>query len=141
MAEQFFDSSGEQRTVKDADGLRFPVKSTIDQTLYTTTATIASGASLSGAATCSTGRLARIDMPAAWTAASLTFQVSNDGVTYNNLYDASGNEYTVTTAASRGVVVPLVDFLGASFLKIRSGTSGSPVTQGADRVLTLQLVP
>lgn len=31
MAEQFFDSSGEQRTVKDADGLRFPVKSTFDQ--------------------------------------------------------------------------------------------------------------
>lgn len=41
-----------------------PQAVSIDQSLYTTTATIANGASLSGAVSLSTGRLGRIDMPA-----------------------------------------------------------------------------
>lgn len=85
-------------------------------------------------------RAAGIQMPAAWTAANLTFQVSYDGVTFANLYDNSGNEYTVTAAASRTILLPLVDFLGIAYLKIRSGTSATPVTQGAARQLQIQLV-
>lgn len=107
----------------------------------TTTASIANGASLSGAVDSSAGRLARIDMPASWTAANLTFQISSDNATWLNLYDALGAEYTVQAAASRGLIVPLIDFLGARYIKIRSGTAAAAVNQGADRVLTLTLVP
>lgn len=104
--------------------------------------TIANGASLSGAIDCSEGRPARIVIPSAWTTANLTFQTSYDGTTYNDLYDAFGTEYTVTVGgASRGIILPLADFIGVRYLKVRSGTTGTPVTQGADRTLKLVLVP
>jgi hypothetical protein len=102
---------------------------------------IASGTSLSGAIDLGMARLARIDMPSGWDAASLTFQASPDGQTCNNLYDSLGVEYAVAAAASRAIIVPLVDFMGIRWLKIRSGTSGAPVNQTADRTLTLTLVP
>jgi phosphoglycerol transferase MdoB-like AlkP superfamily enzyme len=101
------------------------------------TATILSGASLSAAVFLGSGALARIDMPAAWTAATLTFQLSPDGVTYRNLYDASGVEYEVQASAAYSIAMPVADFQGAQYLKVRSGTAGVPVNQGADRLLTL----
>jgi hypothetical protein len=112
---------------------------------YAPTVTIASGASLSGAAHIgfalsgggSRGTLVGIQMPSAWTAASLTFQASNDGTTFTNLYDAAGNEVSVTTDASRWIALDPADFAGITHLKVRSGTSGTAVNQGADRVLTL----
>ncbi len=108
----------------------------------TATATIANGQSLSAAINMyDIGALSAIHMPAAWTAADLTFQASADGVTYNNLYNDSGGEYTVTAAAARAIVVNLADFLGIKFLKIRSGTSAVPVAQGADRSLSLVCLP
>jgi hypothetical protein len=116
------------------------VRAINDEIAYTT-ATIANGASLSGAVDLGRYRLARIEMSAAWTAAAITFQVSRDGVTYYNLYDKTGTEYSVTTDASRGVIIPLTDFLGVQFLKVRSGTAGAAVNQAAERVLNLVLVP
>lgn len=111
-------------------------------TIATTTATIANGASLSGAIDLSAGRLARIAIPASWTTANLTFQTSADNVTFNDLYDSYGTEYTATVGgASRAIIIPLADFIGVRYLKIRSGTTGTPVNQGADRTLTLVLVP
>lgn len=104
-------------------------------------ANIANGASLSqaieniglGAASALVG----IEMPAAWTAANLTFQVSFDGDTYKDLYDKDGNEVTVTAAASRYIgLIPSL-FAGIRHLKVRSGTSGTPVNQGAARTLRL----
>jgi hypothetical protein len=118
---------------------------TVGGPLYVQPVTISNGTSLSAAVDLETtagigARLARIDMPAAWTAANLTFQASTDGVTYNNLFDSSGGEYTVTAAANAAIIVPLADFIGIRFLKIRSGTSGTPVNQAADRTLQLVLV-
>lgn len=108
----------------------------------TTTATITNGTSLSTGIDLGTARLSRIVIPAAWTAANITFQASADGVTYADLYDASGTEYTITVGgASRSIIVPLADFVGIRYVKVRSGTTGSPVNQGADRALTLVLVP
>lgn len=81
--------------------------------------------------------LVRIDMPAAWTAANLTFQVSTDDSTYNDLY-ISDAEYTLTAAASRALGVAAADGVRMHrYLKVRSGTSGAPVDQGTDRVLRL----
>lgn len=103
-------------------------------------ATIAISASLSGAVYLGSGTLSKIIMPAAWTAANLTFQVSDDNVTYSNLYDASGTEYVVTAAASRAIIVPVSEFQGFRYLKVRSGTAGVAVNQAAARTLSLVAV-
>jgi len=103
--------------------------------------TIASGASLSDAADLTGGALVGIIMPAAWTAASLTFQGSVDDSTYNNVYNDSGSEYTVAADASRLIVLDPADFVSARHLKVRAGTSGTPVNQGAARTITLVVRP
>jgi hypothetical protein len=98
-------------------------------------ALISNGTSLSPAVDLGLQCLVRIDMPAAWTTAALTFQVSVDGVTYRNLYDYSGNEFTVVSTvalANRAITVVIVDWLSVRFIKVRSGTSASPVNQGQD---------
>jgi len=105
-------------------------------------ATIANSASLSAALDLGTNRLAQIVIPSSWTTADLTFQTSADGAVYNDFYDAQGSEYTVTVGgASRSIGVSLADFIGVRYLKVRSGTTGTPVNQGGQRVLTLVLVP
>lgn len=108
----------------------------------TATATIANGASLSGAIDLGQARLWAIQMPAAWTAAALTFQASLDGINYFNLYDNTGTEVSWTVAASQFQfeLFP-AKWLAIRWLKIRSGTSGVPVNQGGDRVLTVVAVP
>lgn len=102
---------------------------------------IASGASLSDAYDVGpNSKVAGIVMPSAWTAANLTFQVSNDDSTYSNLYDDGGNEVTVTAAASRYIAFDADtqrNFDGVKYLKIRSGTSGSAVTQASERTLVV----
>ncbi len=106
------------------------------------TVTIALGTALSGIIDLGAQRLALIQTPAAWTAANFTFQVgigSNvDSLTFANMFDNTGNEYTVTAAASETILVPFADFIGIRYLKIRSGTNGTPVNQAADRILMLQ---
>lgn len=68
-------------------------------------------------------------MASTWDAADLTFQMSVDGTTYNNVYDDDDNEYTVQASASRYVLVEPVEMRGVRWLQVRSGTSGTPVTQ------------
>lgn len=101
------------------------------------TVTILSAASLSGALYMGENVPVALLMPSSWTTASLTYQCSTDGTTYGNVYDDGGTEMTSTTAASRFVTLPAALFAGCKYIKIRSGTSGSPVTQGGDRVLTV----
>lgn len=101
------------------------------------TATIQNGQSLSQVIDLNNSVLTIIVMPAAWTSANLTFQTSVDGSTWANLFDDSGNEISVTVAQTRAVVLTGVEWLGIKLLKIRSGTAGSPVNQGAERDLTL----
>lgn len=99
---------------------------------------IASGQSLSASINLG-GRIPTgVYMPAAWTAAGLSFQASQDGSAW---YDIHGSGGEVTTSASAGIYVGLNTeaFYGVNFLKVRSGTSGSPVVQGADRALSLML--
>jgi len=100
---------------------------------------LAAGASLSDPIDAGDLRAARVQIPSAWTTANLTFQTSIDGVTYADLYDGNATEYTIQAAASREILLPMVDFLGVRYLKIRSGTSGTPVAQAAARKLLLGL--
>ena len=108
------------------------------QTTYT--ATIANGEALSTAINVRSGCIpAAIAMSAAWTAASLTFQVSLDGgVTYGNLRDIYKSEMTVQVEAATDVIqLPPADWFWVKYFRIRSGTAGTPVNQGAARTLTV----
>jgi hypothetical protein len=105
------------------------------------TATIASGQSLSGAVQIGKKSLVGIVMPAAWTAAALSFQASPDGVTFDELYFVSAGastEQTITApAASQFIQLDPTQWRGIDTLKVRSGTAGTPVAQSAAAVITL----
>lgn len=105
------------------------------------TVTIASGASLSGAANIAGRDVVGIVMPAAWTAAALTFQGSADGSAYNDVHDSGGTEVSYTVAASRYVHLGDGALRGMQGLKVRSGTSGTAVNQAAERSIVLLLRP
>lgn len=103
----------------------------------TGTVTIATDAFLSNAL--EVGRLTpiRVNMPAAWSAANLTLQGSDDdGTTYRNVYN-TGGEYTITAAASRAIVLDPNDLVGFTHIKIRSGTAASTVGQAAARTVEI----
>lgn len=104
-------------------------------------AVIANGASLSAAVDCEGAPPVAIVMPAAWTAADLTFQVSADGSTYSNLYDENASTRTETTLKAAAADIIRLDpakWGWVRYLKIRSGTAGSAVNQAAER--TLQVI-
>lgn len=110
--------------------------------IETVTVTIANGASLSDEADVGEGRvLVGILMPAAWTAASMTFQAGAVSGALGNLYDEYGTEVEYTVDASRYVAVDIPTFASARYVKVRSGTSGTPVNQAAERTITLVTRP
>jgi hypothetical protein len=111
---------------------------------FVETTTIANAASVSGSITrqLDTGQaLAGFVMPAAWTAASITFEVSIDGGTnWRQLYYAGG-VYTIAAAggAAASLAASLVRevFEGWPLVRFRSGTTAVPVAQAAERIITL----
>lgn len=113
---------------------------------YPVSVTIANGASLSGAADLTAfadqgyPKPIALLMPAAWTSAAITVQASEDGSTFYNVFVQGGTEYTLTTPlASQYIILTPGDLRGANYIKIRSGTSGSPVNQGAARTIQILL--
>jgi len=98
----------------------------------TTTVIIANGAALSNGIFLGDKMLAAIIMPAAWTAASLTFQASPDkGTTWYDLHDDQGNEITIASpSASEYRQLDPSMFNSVECIKVRSGTSATPVNQG-----------
>lgn len=110
------------------------------------TATIANGASLSDIQKVD-GKLVGLIIPAAWTAAAITFSASQDGSAFADLWETSTGtavERTIAsanipTAASRFLSLSLSDWIGINFLKVRSGISGAAVNQGAARSIILVL--
>lgn len=99
------------------------------------TATIANGAFLSDILNVWPCQASAIVMPAAWTAASLTFQGSMDGVNFFDLYNDSGTEYEIPALVSQSIILNVP--LSFPYLKVRSGTTGTPVNQGAARSVSL----
>ena len=89
-------------------------------------ATIANGASLSGAVAISYLTPLHIVIPAGFDGSAITFQGSVDGTTYYNLYDESGTEVNFPAGASRIIkVTNIAYFYGLEYIKIRSGTAAS----------------
>jgi len=104
-------------------------------------ATIASGASMTGAINLGGLRLFGLVMPESWTAANVTFQASMDGgATWVNLYDQNGNEVVAIAGASRCIFLSPSQFSFLQYLRLRSGTASSPVAQtnGASLQLILR---
>lgn len=99
------------------------------------TATILDGESLSNAVSIGHGRLVGIVVPASWTTAVITFQGSADGTNFYDMYDSQGAEITCQAASS--VYITIDDAAVGPWLKLRSGTTGSPTTQSGDIALTL----
>lgn len=104
----------------------------------TVNCTIASGQSISSEIDLgSRAIILGIIMPNVWTTASLTFQAGETG-DLKNLYDETGTEVTVSADASRVIRFKnITPWTGVRYLKVRSGTSSTPVTQTADRTLKL----
>jgi hypothetical protein len=104
-------------------------------------ATIAAGTALSGPVPLGALTMVGISMPAVWTAAVLTFQVSPDGgTTWQEAYTDAGVEISITAAAGQFIV--LTDFAsylwrGVNMVQVRSGTLGAPVNQVAAAVVNL----
>src|ERR1035438_84410 len=96
---------------------------------------IAAGASLSNAGNTSDKVLCALIIPAAWTTAAITFQVSDDaGVTWNQLTDDQGNAITITAAAITAALALSTtphmsmdpsNFASVDFLKVQSGVVGT----------------
>lgn len=108
-----------------------------DAGIYPATATIANGESLSGAVVIQNAAVVGIIMPAEWTAAPLTLQGSADGAAFADLYDPFGAEIVIAAAASRHIVIPPASLNGLAAIKLRSGTAGAAVNQGAARSITV----
>lgn len=101
-------------------------------------ATIASGASLSAAVPLYGYVFCGIYMPASWTAAAITLQASDDGSTWYDVYN-DGTEVSITAAAGQYIALDSSLFLGIRQLKVRSGTSATPVNQAAERTVKLMV--
>lgn len=100
--------------------------------------TIAAGAAVSAKIKLGNRVPLALFMPAAWTTAAITFQVSRDDVTYVDLFDDGGNEVTIAegaVTAGIGKAIALTGIAGAlavaEWIKIRSGVTATPVNQVA----------
>jgi hypothetical protein len=101
-------------------------------------ATIAASGSLSGEADLYPGILVGVWMPAVWTAAPITFQtLSPDGSTWLELYNYPGAEVTLNVAAGQYITIDPTQWKGVTAVKVRSGTSASPVAQSAQAIVNL----
>ena len=80
-----------------------------------------------------------IYVPSGWVTANITFQGSIDGgTTYGNLKTSGGSEVTINvTAAGDLYNLNPVDYASCTHLKIRSGTSGTPVNQSSGSTLVV----
>ena len=111
------------------------------------TTTIAINTSLSAAFATDGRPVTGISVPlsSGWDTANLTFQVSVDGgATYYDLW-VNGIEHVVTiptgrTAATFHPTEYPMAFAGATHVKVRSGTVGTPVVQTAARTLQYGLM-
>lgn len=101
-------------------------------------ATIAAAASLSDAVDCGGGDILRISMPAAWTGDELTFQVEDGDGVYRDLMMEWGVELGGWMEAGQSIETSVfLQLQQINNIKLRSGTSGAPVAQAAEREIRL----
>lgn len=117
-------------------------------------AAIAINQSLSNIIDLRNHRLVGIEMPAAWTAAAISFQSAfrDDGSgystalteTFQDVFDSAGVEVSLTLTAGKYVLLTEAHrnlLAGLGRIKVRSGVTGAAVNQLAARVVRLILEP
>lgn len=130
----FYDSNGNELVVNSDGSIN---AKPVPKELVHLTATIEQSESLSDAVDLEAGTLAAIIMPAAWDAADLTFQASGNGEDFFDLYDEQAQEIAVDADADYYIRLIPPEWAGIRYIKVRSGTSGSPVTQADEREIIL----
>jgi hypothetical protein len=103
--------------------------------------TIREGESLSDGADCSEGTIVRITVPQEYNDGdmpnAMSFQVSSDGESYNDLYDDQGKEITIVARPNQGIVIDRAWARTVAFIKLRSGTADKPTKQKEDCKLAI----
>ncbi len=102
---------------------------------------------LSGAFDLGEKKMVALEMPEAWSGSTITFQAkantrdeSHPVEDWDDVYDDTGTEVSVTVGANRVVVIGTVtkSAIGAlRHLRIRSGTSASPFNQNPTREIKI----
>ena len=106
----------------------------------TITITISAGQSLSNPADLTTGSIALIITPPDWNPANVSFQISEDNVTFYDLFDSNGAEIIRAIRPNTAIAFDLSLTQAAPYFKMRSGHRDIPIAQAADRVFTLILI-
>jgi hypothetical protein len=101
------------------------------------TVTILAGTAVSNAADISSGNVTMLLMPADWTPANMSFLLSEDNVSFRELYDVYGMEVIKAVGPNRALNVDPSYTAGALWLKLCSGPAATPVLQDADRPIVL----
>ena len=107
----------------------------------TVTATISAGQSLSDAIDCRSGAPVLVYMPANLMPARLSFLVSYDGETYNDLSDQDAKRLSLYIQGGTVLKVPsewTQSTLGG-YLKLRLGSRQSPIAQDQDLKFTISI--
>lgn len=101
--------------------------------------TILTGASVSDSIDLGTELVNAFSMPAAWTAASISLEVSNDNTNWiGTVFDYTNIQAGLYTAPVAGAAyaIDVVTFAAFRYVRFRSGTMAVPVNQAADRTIT-----
>ena len=102
--------------------------------------TILAGQAVSASVNLTTGSLALLMSPAAWNSANISFLISEDNVTFRDLFDGNGVEILRPMGAGRAFIIDQSLTAAALYLQIRSGPAANPVVQDADRTFVCVLV-
>lgn len=107
----------------------------IEKVLVVAAASIANGGTTSAAIPTQGLTLVGIQLPAAFTGTTITFQGSVDGTTYQPVYTTtSGTALSYTVAAGHYVAIDPTPFYGLAYIKLVSGSS-----EGAARSFSVLL--
>lgn len=91
--------------------------------------TFAAGQAISSIIDCSAGPIVRITTAVNWDPGVLTFQVSSDGVFYNDLFNINGHEVAIVAMPATGILVLHEWSISAAYIKFRSGRRDAPKPQ------------
>jgi hypothetical protein len=78
--------------------------------------------------------------PAEWDGANITFQFSQDGTSFYDLFSRDGVEVHIGMRDRLNTITELDITLLKGWFKIRSGMRNSPVAQAADRIFQVFVV-
>ncbi len=112
-------------TQKTADSYQTKIAQTLS-------ASIASGATKSEAINIGGCTLGGIIFPSTMTGSTVTFEVSNDGVTFYPFKNSAGTSVSVTVSVSSWIGLSVADFSCVQYIKVVSGS-----TEGALRQISL----